>query len=244
MYGRKRVYAPSKNTKDGAQKKYKKTYSRKLTTYKKPRFNPWSIPLTGNGDKKWARLRYAEQFNINPPGSGPVAYTFSANGLFDPNITGIGHQPRGFDQLMALYNHYQVIESKCYFKYANITGGNEVPVYYDIFITDAGNRVNSWSAIDFLENKEATGKAYQVGTERGYIGAPIGLTKYWKSKDFFAMPQNTSSLRGDASNNPVDQAYFECGVCPIQGVDAPTLNFVVVIEYIAVFTERRTLTVS
>ena len=36
-------------------------------------------------------------------------YQFNLNSVFDPNRTGLGHQPYGFDQLAALYNRYRVI---------------------------------------------------------------------------------------------------------------------------------------
>lgn len=40
-------------------------------------------------------------------------YKMALNNLFDPDNTGIGHQPYGYDQLAALYNRYRVI--KCYY---------------------------------------------------------------------------------------------------------------------------------
>lgn len=40
-------------------------------------------------------------------------YSFRANSAFDPDYTGIGHQPLGFDQMMALYARYEVISTKC-----------------------------------------------------------------------------------------------------------------------------------
>jgi len=35
---------------------------------------------------------------------------FSLNSLYDPDITGVGHQPYGFDQMAALYSNY-IVES-------------------------------------------------------------------------------------------------------------------------------------
>lgn len=36
-------------------------------------------------------------------------YTFNLNSLYDPNRTGIGHQPYGYDTLATMYNRYRVI---------------------------------------------------------------------------------------------------------------------------------------
>lgn len=39
-------------------------------------------------------------------------FVFNLNSLFDPNRTGTGHQPLGFDQLSALYQRYRVYRVK------------------------------------------------------------------------------------------------------------------------------------
>lgn len=55
-----------------------------------------------------AVLPYFETgLSINPAAGGVVgSYVFQINGPYDPNVTGIGHQPLGFDQLMLMYEHY------------------------------------------------------------------------------------------------------------------------------------------
>lgn len=36
-------------------------------------------------------------------------YVFNMNSVFDPDLTGVGHQPYGFDSLASLYNKYRVL---------------------------------------------------------------------------------------------------------------------------------------
>lgn len=38
-------------------------------------------------------------------------YAFTVNGMFDPDVTGVGLQPMGFDEWTAFYTHYEVLAS-------------------------------------------------------------------------------------------------------------------------------------
>jgi len=52
------------------------------------------------------KMKYAEYIDT-AIFSGTYAYNL--NSLFDPNRSGLGHQPHGFDTLATLYNRYRVI---------------------------------------------------------------------------------------------------------------------------------------
>lgn len=51
------------------------------------------------------KMKYAERFSTDASGR----YAFNLNSIFDPNRTGVGHQPYGYDTLATLYNRYRVI---------------------------------------------------------------------------------------------------------------------------------------
>lgn len=61
--------------------------------------------------KAHAIMRYSESFTLTPSTGVPAHHLWRANGIFDPNQTGTGHQPYGHDQYAAIYNHYQILES-------------------------------------------------------------------------------------------------------------------------------------
>lgn len=50
-------------------------------------------------------------------------HRFRLNSLFDTDLTGVGHQPYGYDQLATLYNRYRVISTSY-----SIIGYNSVPI--------------------------------------------------------------------------------------------------------------------
>lgn len=56
------------------------------------------------------KMRYCETFTSTTGVAGvfPVPQAMSLNSLYDPDITGFGHQPYGYDQMTALYRRYLV----------------------------------------------------------------------------------------------------------------------------------------
>lgn len=55
------------------------------------------------------KMKYAEIRQISGPiGGGLVQYNWNLNSIYDPNLSGVGHQPYGYDQLADVYNRYRV----------------------------------------------------------------------------------------------------------------------------------------
>lgn len=61
-----------------------------------------------------AKLTYGVNVSIGTPGGLPTAnkYRFRLNSIYDPDVTGTGHQPYQMDQLTAIYTKYLV--KACY----------------------------------------------------------------------------------------------------------------------------------
>jgi hypothetical protein len=64
--------------------------------------------LTGFPNEMRVVLPYAENSRINPGAVYGYDSVYNGNSVFDPENTGVGHQPRGFDQWAAVYNQYRV----------------------------------------------------------------------------------------------------------------------------------------
>ncbi len=70
-------------------------------------------PASSFADRALVSLDYAVSGRTNP---GVVAYNdnvFSLNSVFDPEISGGGHQPREFDTWASIYGRYRVMRVLC-----------------------------------------------------------------------------------------------------------------------------------
>lgn len=103
-YKRKRSFKPKTST-----RKRRRTYLRAKRRYaRRPRVQSRILSIIP--ERRMVSLPYVETVTIDPPaGLTPQGYKFVCNGVFDPNNTGAGHQPMGFDQLTPLYNNFVVV---------------------------------------------------------------------------------------------------------------------------------------
>lgn len=99
----------------------RKNYRRKRTR-NRPRKNtyPYSrnviartkLPATIVPDVAYTVLKYVDRFVPTPALGANYHQVYSGTGLYDPDSTGGGHQPMGFDQWMNFYQYYRTSASK------------------------------------------------------------------------------------------------------------------------------------
>jgi len=175
--------------------------------------------------------RYVELKTITSTTGNLSAYYFSANGMFDPNISGVGHQPLYFDQVTPLYNHYCVVSST-----AKLTvvpnGGNVAPIACGLQITDSTSALS----VDFQTNSEQTMDAHKDTCY--YLGKPVTLKRTWNAKDWFGKdPLDNTELQGTSSANPTEQSYFGLWLVAQDTASSVTCYVTMEIEYTAVWKE-------
>lgn len=103
----------------------------------------------GFPDKLRTRIRYCETVQTVLTAGAITNYVFRMNSLNDPNFTGVGHQPRYFDQFCSgngPYNQYRVLGSKIKVTFTPVTDNtagvvNTAPVLCAIY-----NQPNSTTA--------------------------------------------------------------------------------------------------
>lgn len=107
-------------------------------------------------------------------------YVFNLNSLFDPDRTGFGHQPYGYDPLAGLYNRYRVIS--CGWRVQQPASATGVPVIA-ASLPNNDNSMTFANTGEMLENPrtkyitQIPGASIQTLTGKTYLPKLMGRSK-------------------------------------------------------------------
>jgi len=186
-------------------------------------------------------LLYSDNRLITPTAGAATAYVYTANGLYDPDVTGIGHQPMGYDQLMSLYEHYTVLQGKitvCFVNESAVeTGFVGIGLFPDSTIeTNPAKMIeNGLLNHGYIAPRNGDSKSQITLTVPFNIAKVNGRTGSIVGDDLY---------RGDGSANPTEQTYLHVFAYNLATANAMAVRCNVLIEFEAVFTEPRKLAQS
>lgn len=188
-------------------------------------------------------LRYYDNFILDPaPGGVPAHRVWRANSVFDPDFTLGGHQARGFDQYIAMYDRYTVT-------------GATIKVYADNNAEQSGMlcvaHVRNSSTLatkqsDIMEygmktviplmaaNSGSGGSVLKTGTLH------VDIAKFLGIRDLL----DDDRCSGTDATNPAEAVDFHVSAFPINTGDANPVNIGVEIEYEVTFHQPKNPTES
>jgi len=177
--------------------------------------------------------KYSELVNLTTTGSA-TSFFFSANGMFDPNTTGIGHQPRYFGQMKLLYNHYTVTRSQI--KVTYIPQGN-TNVAYMISLTQNDNSVTTGGNSPWLLAELQNGQVRMEAADMRETPTPFAINHWNAAKVFAGDPLSDNQLSANGFANPPEQTFWEIALRPADSVSVINLHLTVEIVYTATWDE-------
>ena len=189
------------------------------------------------------KLRYSETFELNPSATeAAVARVFRASDLYDPDFTGAGHQPLGFDNIMAIYDHFHVLGSRVRVTFSSATSSSTTGIAH-VGVSLSDSQTPTLTADTWREQPRTR---YRV-MPNVYAGSGATLTYNYSAKKFFNVKnvKDVDKLQGTASASPTENAFFYCLASSVGGAQDPNaINCVITIEYIAYFSEPKQLAQS
>lgn len=187
-------------------KKQRRTYSGKgFKGSKVTRVNNFAgkiyIPRSVNSPFPNVRtvvLRYCTNFNLDAAAGVVSKWLFRANSVYDPDYTGAGHQPYGFDQLSAIYNHYEVISS-----YITVTATPSSPgavAAHEVVGIALKDDTTTESNLDTL--REAKNTKWDILSAYG----KLRVSNSYNRRKYF--PNEFQALGSAVTTNPSEEMYF------------------------------------
>jgi len=167
--------------------------------------------------------------------------------MYDPDVTGTGHQPMGFDQMMLFYEQATVMASRITVTF--LAGGN--PARVGVYLSPDTTSITD--PIRLVENglmSTATLDQAMVSGTGGTGSRKATITQTCNVPRYFGRPNNRSLLNDDdlqttAASNPAEQVYFGITCWNPYSSSAGTLvDYEVLIFYDVVYHEPRKMTVS
>lgn len=209
----------------------KRVYRRRRVYKKRPMFTPYSnLPL---GQGQIVKHRYLENFQIGTTLGTPGTYTFQLNSLYDPNVTGGGHQPLGNDQMEALFKRYCVLGARVNFKCWN--RDSDEYLAFGIYFSE-----NLLGVVDLQALLEQGSIKYVILPPAGInprvqqMNANISIKKFAKIRDTV----DYTTLGADVGGSPARAIYMHVIVWqPDGGSTSAAGSFYMTLDQVALWSK-------
>ncbi len=178
------------------------------------------------GSSQKATLTWGLKIQVNPG----TTFVFSANSVYDPNVSGVGHQPRGYDQLIALYDH--AVVTKCKIEIWSVSVGS--PLLLTTTVRDT-----STVSADYRDQLEVNPSKHVMLGRNGYEGTYHSMIVHPNKFLGRASPLSDPDLKNSAVAGPKEQAYIHLSNDNFGGIAGDAAECFVKITYDAVFIEPR-----
>lgn len=185
---------------------------------------------------QWLNFKYCTSGVSVAPAANFSLQQMRLNSLFDPDLTGAGHQPYCFDQYSALYASYCV--TKCTVRIKAIMTSAQGNTTKAASLLQAANIGMFWSN----GTASLTTNAYSFMEQPGCVSTLVTMNAPVTLKKTFYLPtysgQTTIAYLADAlnqsatTNNPGRNMYLNfviSGADP--ATDAPSVHFQIVMDY-------------
>lgn len=178
-------------------------------------------------------LLYTDNVNLANSAvyNAATSHVLSANSIFDPDVTGVGHQPMYRDQMFEYYNHAYCFASKLVVEFSlrsTAVTDRRVAVY---------RRANTTTVTDM--NALGTQPSAVIGNMSSRAVAPVKLSIGWSGKKTFNHKiVGHKDHQQDAGTGPAEQTYFHIACAPYESIaDAIPTLVSIKIEYYVMFSE-------
>lgn len=193
-------------------------------------------------DSYFCKLKYEQTLNMKPFVAAPISrQLISGNGIHDVDISGLGHQPMGYDQITALYNSWKVYASSIKVQVMTVGSGAAYFSKFSLYPT-----LNSSIDLDLDEAGEtpygrSTFVSDRDGGNKNFLSNFMTTKKIYGQKSIDPDP----SFTGAVGSNPSALWYWILDMTTIDGsTNIGDIYVNIKVKYYVKFWDRIQLTGS
>lgn len=184
------------------------------------------------------KMRYIDIISYTATLGATVTNLFRANSIFDPDASGVGHQPLYHDQYQTLYDQYVVLGSKITATFCSRTAG----VNFIAGIVGDDDSTVTTTLTTKMEQNNSVSRA--CGPTTSGV-EPNTLTCTFSPFEMFGVDaKDDGSASTQFGTNPSEEWYFGVYVQAMDGASTVVVDVKVEIEYTVKCSELKTPTAS
>jgi len=202
-----------------------------------------SAPGTPFPQRCRAQLKYTSYVNLDPPVGTVGLQYIRCNSVYDPDATGAGGQPRGFDQYAQLYDQYTVTNAKmkCWAVLPPGTGASNGGLMLGVSIVDD---TGTSPAVDACADRPFT--TYKIVNSSAAMKDQTVMSS-WNRNKRFPKSETYLTLSAAITNNPAEMEFFQVWTYPAispLGTDGSSFTLQYEIVYDVEFYELKQIPAS
>lgn len=227
------------------KRKHRLAVSNKGTTTKvgEPLRNSLSIPLPL---RYRVKFRYCSTHIVQSGTSGTLSSSplrFNLSSLYDPDNSGGGHQPYGYDQFTAMYEKYKVYKAKVTLQWFDVGATNTGFCCAALRPSTSGTGIASLTYPYYVE-KQVGGSVCLTSTGNNRVVEQNIFVDLRKIVGVTRAQYNDAQYEANYNANPSTSVYLELASAFPSSANAIDVNVAINIEYYGVMWDRVPLTVS
>lgn len=230
---------------------------------RRPRPLPFMLYKNTLADRsRYVKLRYVGYGTMNPAAAvTSTCHVFRLNSLYDPDYTGAGHQPYGYDQMSTFWTDYRVVGVRWKLTMdqdiSNGTAYNDTMMATNVFTANVTPR------LDLTPGSFTAGTAHIIAYEQPLAGFKYKrlfhptyangkiyrtLKGSARMRSFYATQKDWDDNGwGNTSSSPVNAIFLQCGMFRSNGgaySGTEYFHWVLKLEFIAQFAVKKKIAQS
>ena len=228
---------PSRGRRPRARRTNRRRMNRDSAIVHAPPIVRYTPNVFGFPDRLETRLRYCDYHNLTSTSGSLAKIVYRWNSTFDPNQSGVGHQPLYRDIYAGIYDQYAVIDA-----YVKVTIVNPGTVSTLVGLITDDDSTTSTTFQTLMEQSHGT------SAELGPVSSSkseIVLSKRWLASEILNIdPYTDSTYKTAVGSDPTEGSIFTVWAIPVDGSSTNQLNVTIELIQKVLWTELSTPTQS